>query len=73
MAVMTLIKRIKDYYNKDGVSMSIIYKGIPITVSDNSEEKVQKSMAQLMKFVDFMEAKKLKQVAIIDPKTLEYA
>lgn len=70
---MTLIDKIKDYYNKDGISMSITYKGVPISVTDSSEEKVKKSMAKLMAFVDYMEEKKLQQATIENPKIVEYA
>jgi len=61
MSLVSIIKKIKAYYNKDGYVVSINYKGHPLSATGSTEESVIKSVLQLMSFVDFMEDKKLKQ------------
>jgi len=61
MSIVSLLKKIKAYYNKDGYVISISYKGHPLSATGSTEESVIKSVLQLMKFVDFMEDKKSKK------------
>jgi len=61
MSLVSIIKKIKAYYNKDGYVVSINYKGHPLSATGSTEESVIKSVLQLMTFVDFMEEKKSKQ------------
>ena len=58
IGITSILKKIKDYYNKDGYIISIKYKGHPISATGSTEESVYKSIAHLMSFVDFVEQKK---------------
>lgn len=70
---MKFLNKLMAYYNKDGVMMSVTYKGFPMSASGSSEASVKKSIAQLMAFVDYVEKKKLQQATVIESKIVEYA
>ncbi len=54
-----MIKNIRAYYNKDGYSASLNYKGYPISATGSTEASVYKSISSIMVFVDLILAKKL--------------
>lgn len=58
MGISSILNKIKVYYNKDGYSMSVNYKGHPISATGSTEASVFKSIIYLMSFVDFAEVKK---------------
>ena len=61
MGLKSILKKVKAYYNKDGYTISINYKGHPLSATGSTEESVVKSILKLMNLVDYMEDKKLKQ------------
>jgi len=57
--IISMIKSIKAYYNKDEYSASLNYKGYPISATGSTEASVYKSISSIMAFVDLILAKKL--------------
>jgi len=57
MDLKSFYKKIKAYYNKDGYTISINYKGHPLSATGSSEESVVKSILKLMNLVDYVENK----------------
>lgn len=53
MGIVKTLRKIKDYYNKDSYTISITYKGIPMSATGNSEDSVNKSISYLKDFVDY--------------------
>ncbi len=57
--IISMIKNIRAYYNKDGYSASLNYKGYPISATGSTEASVYKSISGIMAFVDLILAKEL--------------
>lgn len=60
MSITSILQKAKAYYNKDGYVVSMNYKGHPISASGSTEDSVNKSIANIMAFVDYVEEKKQK-------------
>ncbi len=62
MSINLFLQQIKAYYNKEGLVISMNYKGHPISTTGSTEASVYKSIVSLMAFVDFVKKKQNQQV-----------
>ncbi|MCF6212872.1 MAG: hypothetical protein L3J45_02490 [Flavobacteriaceae bacterium] len=58
MGTLSILNKVKAYYNKEGYSMSTNYKGRLLSTTGSTETAAYKSMKYLMSFVDFAEENK---------------
>lgn len=72
MSINLFLQQIKAYYNKEGLVISMNYKGHPISTTGSTEASVYKSIVSLMAFVDFVKKNKINRLTTRKPHLKSY-